>query len=382
MENEMIQPVKTAVIGSGSISDAYLSTMINKFKILEVVGCCDRSPEKAQAKAEKYGIKALSMEEILADESIELVVNLTTPGAHYSVIKQLLEAGKHVYTEKALTVELEHAAELLKIADQKGLYLGAAPDTFLGSAIQTARYVVDSGMIGEITSCYCALTRDSELFSRAFPFTARPGGGIGFDVGIYYITALLSILGPVKKVSGVVRTRKPERQDHTLERFGESFQIECENLMSGILQFESGTVGNLLFDANSIFTAPERPSIVLFGTMGILYMADPNQFGGEVKVILKGNNEPFIMQQSHAFSDEYRGLGVAEMAWSMRMGRKNRANKEMAYHALEVLHGIVRSSETGSNQNMQSTFEKTPPIPRGFSGQTYFEFVEETGIAL
>ena len=378
----MIRPVKTAIVGSGSISDAYLGTMTNKFKILEVVGCCDRNPEKAQAKAEKYGIKALSMDEILADESIELVVNLTTPGAHYPVIKQLLEAGKHVYTEKALTVELEHAAELLKIADQKGLYLGAAPDTFLGSAIQTARYVVDSGMIGEITSCYCALTRDGDLFSRAFPFTARPGGGIGFDVGIYYITALLSILGPVKEVSGVVRTRQPERVHHTLERFGESFQIECENLMSGILQFECGTVGNLLFDANSIFTAPERPSVVLFGSMGILYMADPNQFGGDVKVVLKGNNEPFVMQQSHAFSNEYRGLGVAEMAWSMRMGRKNRANKEMAYHALEILHGIVRSSETGSNQIMQSTFERTPPIPRGYSGQTFFEFVEETGIAL
>jgi predicted dehydrogenase len=382
MENTMIRPVKTAIVGSGSISGAYLDTMTNKFKILEVVGCCDRTPEKAQAKAEKYGIKALSMDEILADESIELVVNLTTPGAHYPVIKRLLEAGKHVYTEKALTVELEHAAELLKVADQKGLYLGAAPDTFLGSAIQTARYVVDSEMIGEITSCYCALTRDGDLFSRAFPFTARPGGGIGFDVGIYYITALLSILGPVREVSGVVRTRQPEREDHTLEGFGETFQIECENLLSGILQFACGTVGNLLFDANSIFTAPERPSVVLFGTMGILYMADPNQFGGEVTIILKGNNEPFVMQQSHAFSNEYRGLGVAEMAWSMRMGRKNRANKEMAYHALEILHGIVRSSETGSNQIMQSTFERTSPIPRGYSGQTYFEFVEETGIAL
>jgi predicted dehydrogenase len=377
----MMKSVRTAIVGSGSISDAYLSTMINKFRILDVVGCCDRNPGKAQAKAEKYGIKALTMEEILADDSIEIVVNLTTPPAHYPVIKQLLEAGKHVYTEKVLTVELGHATELLKIADQKGLYLGAAPDTFLGSAIQTARYVVDSGMIGDITSCYCALTRDSEIFSRAFPFTAKPGGGIGFDVGIYYITALLSILGPVKEVSGVVQTRKPERQDYSLERFGESFQIECENLMAGILHFECGTVGNVLFDANSIFTLPEKPSLVLFGTMGAMYMADPNQFGGEVRVILKGNDEPFVMQQSHAFGSECRGLGVAEMAWSMRRDRKNRANKEMAYHALEILHGIVRSSETRSNQVMQSTFEKMPPLPRGYSGQTYFEFMEETGIA-
>jgi predicted dehydrogenase len=376
-----IQPVKTAVVGCGMISDAYLTTMINKFKILDVVGCCDINADKAQEKAQKYGIKALSLQELLADASIEIVVNLTTPTAHYPVIKQLLEAGKHVYTEKVLSVELEHAAELVKIADQKNLYLGAAPDTFLGSAIQTARYVVDSGLIGDISSFYCALNRDGEILNRAFPFTAKPGGGIGFDVGIYSITALLSILGPVKEVSGIVQTRKPERPDYSLEHFGDPFRVECENLMAGILQFERSTVGNLLFDSNSIFVLPEKPSLVLFGTMGVMYMADPNRFGGDVRVILKGNNEPFVMQQSHAFSDESRGLGVAEMAWSLRMGRKNRASKEMAYHALEVLHGIVKSSETKSNQVMKSTFEKMPPIPRGYSGQTFFEFVEEIGIS-
>jgi len=376
-----IQPVKTAIIGCGGISDAYLGTMINKFKILDVVGGYDRNPDKVKDKVEKYGIKALTWDEIISDPSIEIVVNLTAPTGHYPVIKQLLEAGKHVYTEKVLSVELEHAAELVKIANEKNLYLGAAPDTFLGSAVQTARYVVESGMIGEVTSCVSTLTRDSEIFSRAFPFTAKPGGGIGFDVGIYSITALLSILGPVKEVSGVVRTRKPERQNFALENFGEPFQIECENLMAGTLQFESGTVGNVLFDANSIFTIPERPVLTLHGTLGILYMADPDHFGGEVKVIVKGSNEPFVMQQSHAFSEEYRGLGVAEMAWSMRMGRKNRASKEMAYHALEVLHGIVKSSAAKTNQVIQSTFEKAPPIPRGYSGQTFFEFIEEMGIA-
>ena len=356
--------------------------MIQKFKILEVVGCCDLDEAKAMAKAEKYGIQALSMEEILADPSLELVVNLTTPAAHYPVIKQLLEAGKHVYTEKVLTVELEHAAELLKMADEKSLYLGSAPDTFLGSALQTARYVVDSGMLGDITSCYCAMTRDSNILNRAFPFTTKPGGGIGFDVGIYYITALLSILGPVQEVSGVVRTLNPVKKDYALERFGEPIQVECENLMAGTLQFACGTIGNLLFDSNSTFILPEKPAVVLHGTMGIMYMADPNQFGGEVKVILKGNNEPFVMPQSHAFNTEFRGLGVAEMAWSMRMGRKNRANKEMAYHALDILHGIVKSNEKKANQRMQSSFEKLPPIPRGYSGQNYFEFMEEIGIAL
>ncbi len=228
-----IKPVKTAIIGCGAISDAYLSTMIHKFKILDVVGCCDRNPEKAQAKAQKYGIQALSLEELLTDTSIEIVVNLTQPTAHYEVNKQLLQAGKHFYTEKVLAVELEQAAELVELADQKDLYLGVAPDTFLGSAIQTARYVVDSGMLGEITSCTCALTRDSEILYRAFPFTTKPGGGFGFDVGIYYITALLSILGPVKEVSGIVRTRRPERQDYSLEHFGETFRAEGEKSHGG-----------------------------------------------------------------------------------------------------------------------------------------------------
>ena len=376
-----IQPVKAAIVGCGMISEAYLNTMTRKFKILEVVACCDRNPEKAQATAQKYGLKALTFDEILADDALEIVVNLTTPVAHYAVTKQLLEAGKHVYTEKVLAVELEHAAELVKIADQKHLYLGAAPDTFLGSALQTARYVVESGLLGEVTSCFCALSRDGEILNRAFPFTAKPGGGIGFDVGIYYLTALLSLLGPVTEVSGVVRTRNPERPSYALEHFDEPFRVECENLMAATLQFECGTVGNLLFDSNSIFILPEKPSLVLFGTLGVMYMADPNSFGGEVRVILKGNSEPVTMQPSHAFSAECRGLGVAEMAWSLRMGRKNRASKELAYHALEVLHGIVTSSALKTNQVMQSTFAKPPAIPRGYSGQTYFEFVEEIGIA-
>ncbi len=376
-----IKPVKTAIVGCGMISDAYLHTMINKFKILEVAGCCDRDQQKAQKMAQKYGLKVLSIEEILADTSIEIVVNLTTPGVHYAVSKQLLEAGKNVYTEKVLAVELAHAAELVQLADQKKLYLGAAPDTFLGSAAQTARYVVESGMLGEITSCYCAFTRDGDVLNRAYPFTAKPGGGIGFDVGIYSITALLSILGPVKEVSGVVRTRKPERPEYGLEHFGESFQVECENLMAGLLQFECGTVGNILFDSNSVFLLPEKPSLVLFGTLGILSMADPNNFGGEVRVILKGNSEPFVMQQSHAYTDECRGLGVAEMAWSMRLGRKNRANKEMAYHALELLHGLVSSGQTKANVVLKSSFEKTAPIPRGYAGQGAFEFIEEMELA-
>lgn len=378
----MIKPVKTAIVGCGVISDAYLSTMRTRFKILDVVGCCDINSQRAQDKARAHGIQALTMDDIRSADDLELVVNLTTPAAHYPVTRQLLEMGKHVYTEKVLSVELAEAAELIALARANELYLGAAPDTFLGSAIQTARYVVDSGMIGEISSCVAALGRDSELFNRAYPFTSRPGGGIGFDVGIYYITALLSILGPVERVSGVVRTRHPQKPVYALDQFGETFSVHCENLMAGTLQFRRGTIGTVLFDANTIYTFPERPSLLLYGSLGTLHMADPNRFGGEVRVILKGSHEPFVMPQTHVFSEECRGLGVAEMAWSLRRNRKHRATMEMAYHALDVLHGLVKSSEAHSDQPIHSTFENRPPLPRGFSGQGIYESLEEASIAI
>ena len=323
----------------------------------------------------------MTVEEILADKSIEIVVNLTTPTAHYPVIKQLLAAGKHVYTEKVLAVELAHAAELVEMANAKGLYLGAAPDTFLGAAAQTARYVVESGMIGEVTSCYAVLNRDGGVFANPNSFTVKPGGGIGFDVGIYYLTVLLSILGPVSEVSGVSKTLRAKRSLRTLEQYNDEFTINCENLMAATVQFANGPLGNMLFDGNSVFVLPENPAVAILGTNGIVYLSDPNRFGGDVKVLIKGNNEPFVMQQSHPYTDECRGLGVAEMAWSLRLGRKHRANKDMAFHALEVLHAIVKSSETKQFQQVRSTFEQMPALPRGFAGQTHFEFVEENSLS-
>ncbi len=376
------KPVKTAVIGCGMISGAYLSTMTTKFKILDVVACFDRHPEKAQATALKYNLKVMPLEEILADQSIELVVNLTAAPAHYQLVKTLLEHGKHVYSEKTLAITLEEAQELLELADTKNLYLGVAPDTFLGSSLQTAKYVVDSGLIGKVTSCYAAITRDINLFAGLAPITTKVGGGIAFDLGIYYVAALLSILGPVKTVTGFMSTLEPDRKHIDLEKLGEPYTIGCENQMAGTLVFANGAMGNLLFDSNSIITIPEKPGFVIYGTMGLMYLSDPNLFGGEVKVILKGNSEPFVMQQSHPFKEECRGLGAAELAWSLRQGRSPRASKEMAYHAMEVLHGIDISGKTGSHYPLQSDFEIPAALPRGFEGGEYFSMIEESAIAL
>jgi predicted dehydrogenase len=376
-----VKPVKTAVVGCGMISDAYLNTMTSKFKILEVVACCDLNKEKAEAAAKKYNIGVMDMEELLQDKSIELVVNLTAAPAHYQIVKTLLNAGKHVYTEKVLSITLEEAKELVELAQEKNLYLGAAPDTFLGAAIQTAKYVVDSGMIGQVTSCYAALSRDFNLFAGLSPIATMPGGGIAFDVGIYYVTALLSILGPVHMVTGIMDTKNPERTHQTIDHLGEAFTMSCENIMSGTLVFNNGVIGNLLFDSNSIMVIPEKPALVIYGTLGMMYMEDPNLFGGEVKVLLKGNNTPFVMQQSHPFQEEFRGVGVAEMAWSLRKGRVNRASKEMAYHALEVLHGIGISSVNKAHYELKSSFVLPQPLPRGFMGGSHFKVIEESAIA-
>ena len=360
-----VSKVKTAIYGCGNISDAYLSTVTKKFKILDVVGCCDRTWEKAARKAEQYGIRALTTEELLADSSIELVINLTPASAHYETNRMLLQAGKHVYSEKTLAVELEEAAELIALAREKDRYLGVAPDTFLGASIQTARYAVESGLIGQVSSFTASLTRDYKWFMEMGPGCLQKGWGIAFDVGIYYVTALLSILGPVKTVSGMMETRDAQGTFQTVDRMGEPYRMACENI-AATLKLESGVMGNLLFDANSVITLSERPVMILYGTQGILYMSDPNQFGGEVRVLLKGNAEPVTLPQSHPFETESRGLGAAEMAWAIRRGRANRASKEMAFHALEVLHGIRISGETGRQYAVLSTFEKQSALPRGY----------------
>lgn len=360
-----MKKVRTAVVGCGMISEIYLRNMIDQFSILDVAGCCDIREEAAKRRAEQFGIPCLSMEEILKDKSIEMVVNLTAPKAHYSVIKQLLNAGKHVYTEKVLALELEEAEELVRLSEQKKLYLGAAPDTFLGSAMQTGRYILDSGMIGEPTGCLAVLNRDNRTGAEFIPYIAERGGGIGFDVGIYYITALSYLLGPAAEVSGFMDTRDPLRRHMypSHENFGEEYQVDCENLMAGSIKYKNGAFGTVLFNSECIMDP--FPELTVFGTQGIMYLPDPDGFGGQVRVLVRGNKEPIVFPQNHGYSENSRGLGASEMAWSIRRHRKPRAGKEMAFHSLEILHGIAKSSESGKVYKMTSDFERPSMLPRG-----------------
>ena len=364
-----MKKTRTAIVGCGAISDIYMKNLKTRFSIIELVGCCDLDLARRDAAAAKYDIKPMTIEEIIEDESIDLVVNLTNPKAHYAVIKQLLEGGKNVYTEKVLSIELEQAKELVRIADEKGLYLGAAPDTFLGCAIQTARLAVERGMIGKVTSCVAQNGRDYNLMGQWVPFIPQQGGGIGFDVGIYYITALVSILGPVKRVNGFLKyPTEPRVFDQPCHaRFGESYNVESETILAGTLEFASGAIGSVQFNSECIF--PEQPVVMLCGTEGVLYMADPNNVGGTVYYRAKGSNERVALPPAFGYDENSRGLGVAEMAWSMAAGRKCRANKEMAYHALEILHGIAISDSTGKNYELKSDFSPMSLLHSGYFPQ-------------
>ncbi|MDR1047381.1 MAG: Gfo/Idh/MocA family oxidoreductase [Treponema sp.] len=377
-----INKVKTAVVGCGTISDIYLKNMTSAFGILDVVGCCDIIPERMAKRAGQYNIKQMKIGEILNDPDIELVLNITDPVNHHLVSSQVLNAGKHLYSEKPIDLSIEAARELVQLADQKKLLYGNAPDTFMGQAIQTARFYLDAGVIGDVTSVYATLNRDAGLLAELYPFTALPGGGIGLDVGVYYVTAILSILGPVKEVAGFVDTLKAERTHYfpNKDEFGQRFTLQAENRVVGSFRFANGVMGSLMFNSCSI--GNEKPQIVMFGTEGILYMPDPNQFGGEVKVILKGQTEPITLAPTHGFTENSRGIGPAELAWSLRRGRKPRTSKEMAFHGLELLLGLYKSCETKQFYQMTSSFERPPAIPRGYLGESYGGSPAEAGIAV
>lgn len=372
MEKEQ-KKCRVGVIGSGAISDIYLSNMIEKFERLEVVAVASKHLENAKKKAEQYNIKACTVEELLADESIDMVVNLTPASAHYELIKAALLAGKHVYTEKTITDDVDKAKELLQLADEKGLYLGSAPDTFLGAALQTARGVIDAGTLGEIHSFVISANRNNDLLLSVFSFLREPGGGILHDYAVYYMTALVSLLGPVARVGGIVGRPYPQHKNimPMSPQFGQMMDTPNESQVSAIVQLQNGITGTLHMDADS--NLRDEAYFAIYGTKGILYLTDPNQFGGTVRFLpssMDPRNAPKATElwNFSQYSENSRGIGPAEMAEAIFEGRVNRAAKEMAAHVLEVLTGILNGGEKGAFVDITSTCELPKPMPQSAVG--------------
>lgn len=357
--------MKIGIIGCGMISDIYLRNLIGRFQNTEVVACCATSLESSGKKAEQYQIQSCSLEDLLGNREIELVVNLTPPLVHGTIIRKALESGKHVYTEKPLAAGYQEAASLAALADEKGLYLGVAPDTFLGDGIQTAYLALERGEIGEITGFSISLNRRMEHFYERLPFTAQPGSGMGHDIGPYYFTALFSLLGPICEVSGMVDTSRPTRVYKENDRRGETYEIQNENRFAAVLRMRSGILGTIYLNGDSVF--PEMPHFAIYGTKGILYLPNPDEFGGEVRILQgapcgSGIQSYRTIRGTGLFKEDSRGLGVAEMVHAIDQGRPNRAAKEMGVHLVEVLDAIHVSSRSGRRVEVNSVFQRPEPI--------------------
>ena len=355
------RPVKTAVVGCGSISDIYLQNMIGKYKTLEVTACCAKHMESAERKGQKYGISPRTYEEILADPQIEMVVVLTPTDTHYELVRRGLLAGKHVFTEKSLAVDTRQGRALLRLADEKGLYLGAAPDTFLGSSAQTAYRALEEGLIGDVTSFLVAANRDITMLASAMKFLRVPGGGIAYDYGVYYLTVLVTLLGAAKEVFASVKNPSRIRKNCYPEspEFGQDFVYDNESQVYAVLTMENGVTGTFALNGDS--AAADQSYFAIYGTKGILKLGNPNHFGGDVVFLPNdGTGKETRLAPVSPLRENCRGIGPAQMALAIREQTPNYASKEMAFHVLDIVERMMESSNAGILQSIASGCERPP----------------------
>jgi predicted dehydrogenase len=319
--------------------------------------------ERAEAQAEAYGVpKAYTPEELLADNEVEIALNLTVPVVHAEVSLAALEAGKHVYTEKPLAVSLEEGWRMLEVAAERDLRIGCAPDTFLGGGLQTCRKIMDEGIIGEpVAVSAFMLSHGPEDWHPNPEFYFQPGAGPMFDMGPYYLTALTTLMGPVRRVAGSARITFPERTITSEPLSGTTITVNTPTHVAGVMDFESGSVGTLVttFDV----WAESQARIDLYGTEGTLSLPDPNFADGPVRLWRSDTGTWKDVPLTHTYTGNSRGIGLADMAQALRSGRPHRATGELGMHVLEVIHAFLDSSERGEHVAVDSTFERPEPLP-------------------
>lgn len=361
-----MEKIKAGIIGTGNISGIYFENG-SKFDAMEVMACADLDVERAKARGEQYGVRGCSVEELLADPEIDMIINLTIPQAHASVNLRALEAGKHVYVEKPFAVKREEAQEVLELAARKGLYVGSAPDTFLGGGIQTSIKLIEDGWIGTpIGATAFMLSGGHESWHPSPEFYYQIGGGPMFDMGPYYLTALVAMLGPMTRVTGSARISYPERTITSQPKYGQKVEVEVPTHIAGVMDFAAGAIGTILtsFDVKG---GSVLPRIEVYGSHGTLQVPDPNNFGGEIRVCRAGSREWSTIPLAYGYAENARGVGAADMAKAIQTGRKHRASGELAYHVLEAMHGFHDASEQGTHYMMKSTCERPALLPLGLA---------------
>ena len=359
-----MKKANVAVVGCGNISSIYLENLTGRFRNVEVYAVSDLVADKAKAQAEKYGVKRImSFDEILIDPNVDIVLNITTLQTHYSLCKAALLAGKHVYVEKPLSLKFSEGAELVALAKEKGLLIGCAPDTFLGAGIQTCRQIIDLGIIGQVTGCTAFMTcHGHESWHPDPEFYYKFGGGPMLDMGPYYITALVNLMGGVSEVSGVAKKSFPTRTITSQPKYGQEIEVEVPTHVNGLIRFQNGAIGNIItsFDV----WGSSLPRIEIYGKRGCMIVPDPNCFDGEVKVLqhFDGQFRAWPLQTPDSVNS--RGIGLSDMADAILNGRTtHRACGDLALHVLEMMEKFHVSSAEGREIKLESACAQPDPMP-------------------
>lgn len=356
------ETIKVGMIGCGTISAIYLKNR-TRFDTFEVVACADIDLDRARARAEEFGVpRSCTVAELLADPAIAVVINLTVPQAHASVALAAVRAGKSVYNEKPLTLSRDEGKLLLDEARARGVLVGCAPDTFLGAGLQTCRQLIDEGAIGEpVAATAFLLSHGPEGWHPNPDFYYQVGGGPLFDMGPYYLTALINFLGPVRRVGASARASFPTRTIGSEPFKGQTITVNTPTHIAATLDFASGAIGTLItsFDVWS----HSLPRIEIYGSAGTLSAPDPNIFGGPVRLRRAGEQEWTDVPITRPYSDNSRILGVADLVQALIAGRPPRASGQLAFHVLDIMHAALDSSAQGCSIQLESTCARPAALP-------------------
>lgn len=390
-----MKPVRVAMIGVGAISGIYLQNITKTFHEVQLVGVCDLIPERAEKgvayvkEEQEKGAKVVTpkiykdMYEAFNDPEVDVILNLTRPYEHYEVTKQALLHGKHVFSEKPLAVDMEEGDELVALAEEKGLHMGGAPDTFMGAGIQTARYLIDSGAIGDVIGANCAMVcHGHETWHPDPEFYYKRGGGPMMDMGPYYVTALVQLLGEAKGVMGMTKKSFPQRIITSEPHWGETVDVDVDTYLTGNILFSNGAIAQIFTTFDVYYGPTAQARFEVYGTQGTLIVPDPNTFGGPVLLLrpedraatpvtdpgLMAHKEPSFYEGYKEiplmfdYCENSRALGLSDMCKSLQTGRDFRANYQQQHHVLEILTSFSKSCETGAFVPLKTKYTRTAPM--------------------
>lgn len=358
---EPLNPLNVGIVGCGHIIGAYLETF-PKLDAVRLVAVADLDRSRADAVAAEHpGIRSLSVDELMADDEVQLVLNLTIPAAHAPIALQALAAGKIVYGEKPLAANSEQAATVLAAAAEAGITVGCAPDTVLGTGTQTARRAIDDGLIGRpISATATMMTPGHERWHPNPDFYYVPGGGPLLDMGPYYVSALITLLGPVASVIGAASHTRTSRTIGSGPREGEVIPVTTDTHVTGVLVHQSGALSTLVMSFDAVAT--QAANIEIHGETGSLIVPDPNRFDGDVKLRSLGSADWEVLPVSAGYVDASRGIGLQDLALT-ETDAQPRASGRLAFHALEVMESVLKSAHSGQSIAIESTCERPPAVP-------------------